>query len=123
MATDRVNQLLMSTYGDQYLVTPIGDNMDVTDVFFSPTLGPYEISLLKQAQVRYLVIDLRLSSALPEAGYYFEQGEPESYQRTAPIDREYLTKFDTISRINRVFDSGDIVIYDIGGLINAPEKP
>ena len=123
MATDRVNQLLMSTYGDQHLVTPIGDNVDVTDVFFSPTLGSYEISLLKRAQVRYLVVDLRLSSALPEVGYYFEQGEPEAYQRTAPIDREYLTKFDSISGINRVFDSGDIVIYDIGGLINAPEKP
>lgn len=123
MAADRVNQLLMSTYGDQHLVTPIGDNVDVTDVYFSPILGSYEISLLKHAQVRYLVVDLRLSSALPEVGYYFEQGEPEAFQRTAPIDREYLTKFDTISRINRVFDGGDIVIYDIGGLINAPEKP
>ncbi len=123
VATDRINQLLMSTYGDQHLVTASGDNIDVTDVFFSPSLGHYEISLLRRAKVRYLVVDLRLNRALPEVGFYFEQGEPNSFERTTPIDLEALTKFNTIPQINRVFDGGDIVIYDLGGIISAPEKP
>ncbi len=123
IATDRTNQLLMSTYGDQRLVTPSEDNIDVTDVFFSPSLDAYELSLLQRAQVHYLVVDQRLSQALPSVGYYFEQGEPGSFDRTTPINLKVLTKFDTIPQINRLLDSGDIVIYDTGGLIDAPKKP
>lgn len=120
MATDLINQTLMSTYGDQRLVTGIEDHINVTLVFFSSSLGPDEVSILRSAHVRYLVIDLRLSTALPRYGIYFEQGEVGSFQHTKPIPLEALTKFNTIPQINRVFDSGDIVIYDVGGLINAP---
>jgi hypothetical protein len=123
MVTDRINQLLMSTLGDQNLVTPQESGVDVVPVFFSSSIGTYEISLLQRARVRYLVVDQRLSQALPLVGFYFEPGETGSYQRTAPIALEALTKFNTVPQINREFDSGDIVIYDVGGLINAPEKP
>jgi hypothetical protein len=34
-----------------------------------------------------------------------------------------MTKFATIPQINKIFDDGDIVIYDAEGVINAPEKP
>jgi hypothetical protein len=40
-----------------------------------------------------------------------------------PISRAVLTKFDTATGINRLFDSGNIAIYDTGGLINAPQIP
>jgi len=123
ISTDRTNRLLMSTYGDQRVVTGLEDKVDVSPVFFSPSFGPYEVSILREAKVRYLVVDLRLSKALPSIGIYFEVGEPDSYHHTVPIDLKALTKFETIPQINRVFDSGDIVIYDVGGLINAPEKP
>lgn len=123
VATDRVNQFLMATYGDQYVVTPIGDNRDAADVFFSSVVGSYETSLLQQAQIRYLVVDMRLSTGLPQVGFYIEQGEPDSFTRTSPMNRQYLTKFSSVPQINRLFDSGNIVIYDTGGLIHAPEKP
>lgn len=123
MSTDLTNRILMSTYGDQRVVTDIEDNIDVTPVFFSSTFGPGEVSILKAAKVRYLVVDLRLSSGLPHYGIYFEQGERASFQYTKPIDLKALTKFSAILGINRVFDSGNIQIYDVGGLINAPEKP
>lgn len=122
-AADRINRLLMDTYGAQHPVTNIEDNIDVSSIFFSSSLDAKQISILRDAKVRYLVVDLRLSKALPTIGFYFEPGEPGSFQRTTPIDLEALTKFNTIPQVNRVFDSGDIVIYDLGGLINAPEKP
>jgi hypothetical protein len=34
IATDRVNTLLMATYGNQRPVTPAEDHVDITDVFF-----------------------------------------------------------------------------------------
>lgn len=123
IATDRVNQLLMSTFGGQRPVTPTEDKIDEGAIFFSSSLGSYEISVLQQAQVRYLVVDLRLSTGLPYVGFYFDQGEPGAFQRTAPIARKDLTKFNTIPQINRVYDSGNIAIYDVGGLINAPQQP
>jgi len=92
----------------------------VTSVFFSSSLSPDEVSILQHAKIGYLVVDLRLSTALPSIGFYFEPGEPGSFHHTKPIDPKDLTKFNTISQINRVFDSGDIVIYGVGGLINAP---
>lgn len=123
MYTDRINQLLMSLYGEQYLVTKIGDNIDVTDVFFSTVVSDYEISLLKEGQIHYLEVDMRLSQGLPQDGFYFEAGEPDANAEVKPLNPQYLTKFDTTPEINRLFDSGDIAIYDTGGLINAPKKP
>jgi len=119
MATDRINRLLMSTYGDQHVVTNLEDKIDESPVFFLPTFGPPQIALLKLDKVRYLTVDLRLSTAPPLEGVYFEDGEPESYHRTSPIPLSALTKFNAVKQINRVFDSGDIVIYDVGGLTNA----
>ncbi len=123
MATDLTNRILMSTYGDQRVVTQIEDNIDVTSVFFSSSVGPNEVSILRLARIRYLAVDLRLATALPSLGIYFEQGEPGSFNHITPIPLEALTKFNTIPQIDRLFDSGDIVIYDVGGLSNAPEKP
>ncbi|HEY3992972.1 MAG TPA: zinc ribbon domain-containing protein [Ktedonobacteraceae bacterium] len=123
MYADRDNQLLLSVYGEQYLVTKLGDKIDVTDVYFSPAVGSYEISLLQKGQIHYLLVDMRLSKGLPQDGYYFEAGEPNANAETAPLNPAYLTKFATVPGINRLFDSGNIAIYDTGGLINAPKKP
>lgn len=120
LATDRINQILMSTYGEQRPVTPIEDTIDEGSLFFSPTFDSYDIAILRQTQVRYIVIDLRLSTALPYVGYYFDGNEPGAYQHTTPIPRRDLTKFNTVPQINCVFDSGNIVIYDAGGLLHAP---
>src|SRR5205807_1775679 len=104
IATDRVNGLLMSAYGDQRVVTALGDNVDESPVFFSSTFGPQELSILRDGQVRYLVVDLRLSTGLPYLGFYFEPREPGAFEHTAPIPQEALAKFSTVPQINRVFD-------------------
>lgn len=122
VGTDRINQILMGTFGYQRIVTSIEDDIDVSSVFFSARLGPDSLALLKKGQVRYLVVDLRMAQALPLNGFYFVEGEPDAYRRTTPVKLDALTKFNTIPHMNRVFDSGNIVIYDAGGLIGAPEK-
>jgi hypothetical protein len=122
IGTDSLNQLLMATYGDQHVVTTSADQMDVSPIFFSSHLGRYELAILSRAQVRYLVVDRRLAQSLPLLGSYFVNTESLAFQRTTPIDLKSLTKFDTLPQVNRVFDSGNIVIYDVGGLINAPAK-
>jgi hypothetical protein len=117
-ATDRINQILMGTYGDQNILTSVEYKIELSPVFLNAQLGPQEITLLRQADVRYLVIDLRLTKELPLEGYYYEPFEKGAYQHTTPIDPEAFAKFNKVSDINRVFDSGDIIIYDVGGIVN-----
>ena len=121
VSTDRINQELMSTYGDQSIVTGSEDKIDVSPVFYASTLGPKEKAILREARIRYLVVDLRLSTALPLDGFYFEEGEPGTYQLTKPISLVALTKFSKIPQVQRVFESGDIVIYDVGRLVAEPD--
>jgi hypothetical protein len=123
VATDRINQILMGGYGGQRIISTISDKIDVSPVFFSLQLGHDELSILKDARVQYLVVDLRLTRSLPLLGFYYEQSESGAYKHTTPISLQALTKFGAVTQINRVFDSGDIVIYDVGGTVNAPETP
>jgi hypothetical protein len=123
VATDRINQILMGSYGNQRIVSTIADRIDISPVFFSLQLGPSEASLLKSVGVSYLVVDLRLARALPLLGFYYEQNEEGAYRHTVPISMQALTKFNGVPQVDRTFDSGDIVIYNVGGLINALEAP
>ncbi len=109
IGTDRTNQMLLSTYGDQRIVTRLYDNVDISPIFYASQLGPDEVSLLRYAGLSYLVVDQRLSQSLPLVGLYFENDTP-----TKPMSKEALTKFNTVAQLNRVFDSGNIVIYDAG---------
>lgn len=113
IATDRTNQMLLSTYGDQRIVTRLDDNVDVAPLFYSAQFDNSSIALLKYGQIQYLVVDIRLSTALPAVGIYFENDSS-----TSIISNKALTKFNTVTQINRLFDSGDIVIYDAEAFIS-----
>src|SRR6266516_5261855 len=114
VGTDRDTQTVFSTFGDQRIVNELEDNVNIASVFYSSQLGSYEEAILREARLRYLVVDLRLSTSLPLLGFYYETDEPGALNLTSPISRESLTKFGAIPKINRVFDSGNIVIYDVG---------
>ena len=78
------------------------------------------MSQLADAGVQYLLVDLRLSTQLPAGGSYFPD-DPQQGRHTAPIPRRSLTKFDGVPGIDRVYDSGDIVIYDVQGVLDATQ--
>jgi hypothetical protein len=102
----------MSTYGDQRIVTRLDDNVDISPIFYSPQFDSVDITILQEGHIHYLAVDTRLSTALPLEGMYFENDRAISI-----ISRDALTKFNTVTQINRLFDSGDIVIYDTGAFI------
>lgn len=116
VATDRINQILMGTYGDQQVATSITTKVDLSSVFLSEQLGPKEIALLRSAHVHYLVVDLRLSQSLPILGFYYERTEEDAFYRTTPVSITALTKFRFLPNVDRIFDSGDIIIYDVESL-------
>jgi hypothetical protein len=120
IATDRVNQLLMGTYGRQHVVTGADSHLPVVTVFFSAQLDAYDRAILRKAGAQYLVIDHRLSTGLPRVGVFYEIGEPGAFQHTTPMSPALLSKYDAVPGVGRVFDSGDIVIYDVREADHAP---
>jgi hypothetical protein len=114
VAADRINGLLMGSFGLQRPVTHISDGVDISLLYFSPDFGKAARAILVQGNIRYVVVDHRLSTGLPRLGVYFESGEPNSFQHKTPIPPAALAKFDQVENVSRVFDSGDIVIYDTG---------
>ncbi len=113
MAADLTNHLLMGSLGKQ------NSTYGLSEVYFSPQIGEAELYLLQHQQIRYLIVDRRLSTGLPIRGYYFNEREPNANAYARPIGLEALDKFDRIQRVNRIFDSGDIIIYDVRALSNA----
>jgi uncharacterized membrane protein YhaH (DUF805 family) len=112
VATDRINSLIMGSYGRQHVITHLLDGVSVTPLFESTSLGPLQRFTIKQGRIAYVEADLRLSAALPQGGGYFELGPTPA----KPIPRADLAKFGSWPGVSRIFDSGSIVIYDLGGL-------
>lgn len=114
MAADRINGLLMLSHGQQRTVMNVGDGINVGTIFMAKDLWQVERDLLTRGKIRWITSDSRLSTSLPMLGIYFEPGEPNSNNHKAPLDLAALRKFDNVPNINRLYDSGDIVIYDAG---------
>jgi len=107
LATNFTNHILMGAYGGQDPVFGLGA------VFFAPEYGADEQEALRYMDVHYLVVDLRLAGSLPLRGVYFDPTEPGANQHVAPMDLAALDKFDGLPQVDRLFDSGNIAVYEV----------
>jgi general stress protein CsbA len=113
-AADRVNRLLLATYGRQDVSTSLLDKVDIGSIVLARTMSAQERALLRNLRIDYLSVDLRLTLGLPFVGSYFDGGDLDR-GRMAPPRAELLQKFDFVPGIGRVFDNGYIVTYDVRG--------
>lgn len=111
--SDRINRLLLAGYGRQDARVAVTDGVDAGRIFRAEQLDPDEYWSLANGPIDFLLVDLRLSTALPVLGFYFEPWEQRS---TAPLSASALLKFDGIDGVTRIYDNGFIVIYDVRGL-------
>lgn len=114
-ASDRINRLLLSTYGRQDVTSSLQDRVNLSAVILGPSLDPYQISLIGKSGIDYLSVDLRMSTALPGVGAYIDGDEGDQHHR-APPKASSLLKFDLLPSVGRVFDDGYILIYDMRSL-------
>ncbi len=121
VASDRDNTLLMATFGEQMAQTAGGADVPLSWVLLSPQFGSGVTAILRQDDIQYVVVDLRLSTALPAIGTYFNSANLQP--ATTPINRAALTKFDGVQNVSRVFDSGDIIIYNVESIAKQPAGP
>ena len=118
-AADRDNGALLGAIGHVDAVTAIGGGVDVAPLFFDRSIGPKEISLIRKADVRYVLLDERLATGPPLDGTYIEQGEPDR-----PITLAELHKWNSVPGARRIYDNGPIRIYDLASLLGlSPTAP
>ncbi len=93
-------------YGDAYLYT-------------SPVYTRSDALRARAQSLQYILVDRRLSQSLPASGDYFP-GDPKDGGYSHPLPLADLTKFNHSPGVARIYDSGNIVIYDLGGPEHAP---
>ena len=117
-AADRINALLMLSYGRQREVMS-SDKVQVSWFYLADQIGKSEREILHKGQVQYMVVDHRMSDGLPMVGIYFESGERDTQQHTTPVDPAKLDRFEQLPGMYRIFDSGKLVIYNVGEFSSA----
>jgi hypothetical protein len=109
IATSKVGDKLFSAYGGQTPFT--GKPHGIKAMLFSAAVGPSERMIIRNAGIEYIAYDRRrISWDLMIGLYFFNQKSSPSYEL---IEFETYEKFDGLQGVNRVMDSGDIVIYDV----------
>ncbi|MGR9245118.1 hypothetical protein [Rhizobium leguminosarum] len=114
-ATDRINRLLLSTYGRQKVSTTLESGQDTGMAITAADLGPMERKLLIDSGVSFVMVDLRMTTGLPGVGVYFDGGAQDR-NHTVPLQASSMLKFNSEPDVDRTFDNGFMVIFDIGRL-------
>jgi hypothetical protein len=101
---------LLASYASAFAIT--GTFPDVKDVLKTSALAPWELAILRDYRLRYVAVDRRDRSFDSQAGYFFGR-RPEAGVPDTLLPLQVEEKFDRI-RADRLYDSGDIVIFDMG---------
>jgi len=116
MVADRTNRLLMGVYGHQEVILANNARVDLSLFYRSFEFGDLQRRLVTEQQIRFAVVDLRLTRLLPTIGFYFQKQELAAGTPITPLRREGFEKFDTEPGLDRLFDNGEIRLYDVSTL-------
>lgn len=119
VGTDYFNRLMMGSFGRQYIPSYMVDGVSLWSVFYATEIGPAELRRMRQVELDYIVADERLTTGLPVNGVYFEYGEPNARAHIAPLPPISYAKFNVMEYVSRIFDSGDVIIFDMQGVVDA----
>ena len=110
VAADHDNGVLLLALGG---VTP-ARKVNPEAIFFDRSFSLYDIYLVRQDHIRYIVVDDRLARGRPLYGVYIAAGEPAKRLTLAE-----LYKFDSHSPfIKRIYDNGQIQVYDVTAMLH-----
>ena len=107
-AQDSTGNSLLGTIGDQNTVRAVGV------LFDGKGADAAARSLVKHEDIQFLAVDLRDSMQLPASGAYFPV-DPNAERYRSPLPRTDLEAPDRVSGVSRIYDSGDICLYDLRG--------
>lgn len=103
---------LMQAYGRQYVMT--GKIYSIIDLLTQPHTLDWQTDVLQKIGVRYLAVDRRRISWNSMSGQYFDSATGIVQNPDEFFPPEVAAQFDWQLKAPRIFDSGDLVIYDVG---------
>ncbi|NTW29256.1 MAG: glycosyltransferase [Coriobacteriia bacterium] len=112
IAADSTNTSLLGSYGRQWMITTT-EGASVSALFLTPQFGDYQRRMIRKADIQYAVIDRRIAGASAPQGFFYEKWEKEVVDYGPVISAATLDQFDNLTETSRVFDSGNIQMYDL----------
>ncbi len=91
-----------------------GQSPDVEDVIENTTLQGWELGLLHENNLRYVVVDRREMAGDGVRGYYFTTNGSETEEDLLPSS--VVTKFEALPEAARVYSNGPITVFDVEGM-------
>ncbi|HEV2592432.1 MAG TPA: hypothetical protein VGU02_11120 [Gaiellaceae bacterium] len=110
IAADRENKLIFGAFGGQQPPYLHGQPEPVPEIYFDSGLRRAR-RVITADRIQFVVVDMRLASALPAIGHYFEPAEARASSLRRPIAKAALKKFDRMNGLTRIYDNGPIRIY------------
>jgi hypothetical protein len=108
-AASTANARLLMAPGERTALA--GKTPDVQDILIEPAFSDWELPLLRENDLRYVVTDTRELSNDATRGYFFsEKGKLADEELVPP---SAVTKFSEIPGAARIYSSGQINIYDL----------
>jgi hypothetical protein len=107
-ATDVGSYSVLGSYGYQNPVR------DIAYLYSASAYTQADASRAQKQALRYVWVDQRLSQSLPAAGQYFPV-DPRAGKYKRPLPSADLGKFNKVPGVDRIYDSGHIVIYELPG--------
>jgi hypothetical protein len=108
---DRAAFSVFGSYGSQQTLSGQNSGTQPWRVFFPRKITPRVLFELDDHDVRFLVIDRRITKLLPRIGWYYSDNEPGAGERQRPLPIARLQKFDHSRLFERIYDNGHILIY------------
>lgn len=109
LAAGTANARLLMVPGER--TTLAGKTPDIQDILEEPAFSTWELPLLRENDIRYVVVDRRELSSETLRGYFFTtKGELGSEQL---LPRAAVTKFTTLPGAAKIYSSGSITVYDL----------
>lgn len=100
--------MLMTPGGKQVAAGP---SPDVEDILTDPNMASWQLPLLRENGLRYVVVDRREISADGIRGYYFMRNNVD--EPLLPLG--VVTKFQRVPGAARIYSNGVITVYDLKG--------
>ncbi len=108
MAAEAADGRFLLVGGRQHVF--VGSLPPIATILSTKALYPWQITDLRSYGIRYVVTDSRRSSADVSDGFYFFPGD-SSGSALAVAGKKFQ-----LAGASRIYDSGDIVVYDVTGL-------
>jgi hypothetical protein len=97
---------LLGSYGRQLTYS------DVPDIFYSPSFDAQTLATLSDRGIDFVLVDRRITSQVPIGHDYFNS-ESATQQAATPLPPSGLEKFDRSPQVDRIYDGGPVVAYDV----------